>query len=55
MAQPHALGQVQADAIRVKHQGGMVWMALARLVSTRVWRAGAVSTQRDRPLIRRQN
>ena len=28
--QPHDLGQVQADAIRVKSQKGLVWMALAR-------------------------
>ena len=40
--QPHALGQVQADEIRVKKQGGAVWMALAMRVSTRVWLAGEV-------------
>lgn len=50
--QPRALGHVQADAIRVKRQGGMVWMALALRVSTRLWRAGAVSEQRDMALIR---
>ena len=36
---PRDLGQVQADAIRVKQQGGMVWMALAMMISTRLWRA----------------
>jgi len=51
--QPRALGQVQADAIRVKKQGGVVWMALAMMVSTRLWLAGEVSEQRDMPLIRR--
>jgi len=51
--QPRDLGQVQADAIRVKKQGGMVWMALAMRISTRVWRAGEVSEHRDMPLIRR--
>lgn len=51
--QPHALGQVQADAIRVKKQGGVVWMALAMMVSTRLWLAGAVSAHRDLPRIRR--
>jgi transposase-like protein len=51
--QPHDLGQVQADEIRVKKQGGIVWMALAMMVSTRLWLAGEVSTQRDMPLIRR--
>jgi hypothetical protein len=47
------LGQVQADEIRVQRQGGIVWMALAMMVSTRLWLAGEVSAQRDRPLIRR--
>ena len=51
--QPRALGQVQADEIRVKKQGGVVWMALAMMVSTRLWLAGEVSEQRDMPLIRR--
>ena len=45
--QPHDLGQVQADEIRVKTQGGIVWMALAMMVSTRLWLAGEVSAQRD--------
>jgi len=51
--QPRDLGQVQADEIRVKKQGGIVWMALAMMVKTRVWLGGEVSEQRDRPLIRR--
>ena len=51
--QPRDLGQVQADGIRVKSQGGIVWMALAMMVSTRLWLAGEVSEQRDMPLIRR--
>src|SRR5687768_7179997 len=51
--QPRALGQVQADEIRVKKQGGVVWMALAMMVSTRLWLAGEVSKQRDMMLIRR--
>ena len=50
---PRALGQVQADAIRVKTQGGVVWMALAMMGSTRVWLAGEVSEPRDRTLMRR--
>ena len=37
--QPRDLGQVQADEIRVKTQGGIVWMALAMMVSTRLWLA----------------
>jgi transposase-like protein len=51
--QPRDLGQVQADEIRVKKQGGIVWMALAIMVCTRVWLGGEVSEQRDMPLIRR--
>jgi hypothetical protein len=46
-------GQGQADARRVKQQGGSVWMALAMLVKTRLWRGGEVSAQRDLPLLRR--
>src|SRR6266571_8556536 len=51
--QPRDLGQVQADEIRGKKQGGIVWMALAMMVKTRLWLAGEVSEQRDMPLIRR--
>ena len=51
--QPRALGQVQADELRVKKQGGIVWMALAMMVKTRLWLGGEVSAQRDLPLIRR--
>src|SRR5437773_5813794 len=51
--QPRDLGQVQADEIRVKKQGGIVWMALAMMVRTRLWLGGEVSEQRDMPLIRR--
>jgi transposase-like protein len=46
------LGQVQADEIKVKTQQGTVWMALALMVSTRLWLGGAVSGQRDNALIR---
>jgi len=51
--QPRDLGQVQADELRVKKQGGIVWMALAMMVRTRLWLGGEVSEQRDMPLIRR--
>ena len=49
---PWPLGQVHADAIRVKKPGGVVWMALAMMVSTRLWLASAVSEQRDMSLMR---
>jgi len=49
--QPRELGQVQADEIRVKMQGGIVWMALALQVSTRLWLGGVLSIHRDTYLI----
>ena len=51
--QPRDLGQVQADELHVKKQGGIVWMAMAMMVKTRLWLGGEVSAQRDLPLIRR--
>jgi transposase-like protein len=50
---PRDLGQVQADALRIKTQRGTVWMALALRVRPRLWLAGEVRAQRDLPLIRR--
>ena len=50
--QPRDLGHVQADASRVKTPGGVVWLALAMMVRTRLWRAGEVRAPRDLPLIR---
>ena len=52
--QPRDPGHVHADEIRVKTQGGIAWMALARMVRTRLWLAGESSVQRDVPLIRRR-
>ena len=49
---PRDLGQGQADERRVKPQGGIVWMALAMMVKTRLWLAGEVRAHRDMPLIR---
>ena len=43
---------MQADAIRIKTQGAIGWMALAMMVKTRLWLAGEVSEQRDMTLIR---
>jgi len=42
---------VQADEIWVKMRGTVVWVALAIMVSTRLWIAGEVSKTRDRDLI----
>jgi transposase-like protein len=49
--QPRDLGQVQADEIRAKIQGGIVWMAMAIQVQTRLWLGGVLSTARDMNLI----
>ncbi len=51
--QPRDLQQVQADEMRVKTQTGVVWLAMALMVSTRLWLGGTVSRQRDRALILR--
>jgi hypothetical protein len=50
--QPRDLGQVQADELRVKKPGGIVWMAMALMVTTRLWLGGEVSEPRAMPLIR---
>ncbi len=49
--QPRDLGQVQADEIRVKHQGGIAWLVMVLQVSTRLWLRGVVSAHRDGNLI----
>jgi transposase-like protein len=46
------LQHVQADEIKVKIRGGTIWMAMAMLVSTRLWLGGVVSDKRDKHLIR---
>src|SRR5215210_7988270 len=51
VVQPRDLGQVQADEIRVKTQQGVVWMAMALMVTTRLWLGGVCSPSRNRALI----
>ncbi|MHB8645272.1 MAG: transposase [Thermomicrobiales bacterium] len=53
VCQPRALAAVQADEIRVRQQGGVVWLAMAMMVTTRLWLGGAVSPRRDGALIAR--
>ena len=48
---PRDLGQVQADELRVKCQGGIVWMAMALQVTTRLWLGGVVRASRDHHLV----
>lgn len=45
------LVHVQADEIKVRVQGGIMWMTLALMVSTRLWLAGAVDTVRSKHMI----
>jgi len=46
------LEQVQADEIKVKTQAGTLWLAMAMMVSTRLWLGAVVSQHRDLNLIR---
>ena len=45
------LQQVQADELKVKVQGGSIWMAMAMMVPTRLWLGGVISARRDTVLI----
>ena len=49
--QPRDLGHVQADEIRVKIQGMILWMAMALQVSTRLWLGGVLDTSRNTALL----
>ena len=46
------LAQVQADELRVRVVGGVVWLASALSVTSRLWLGGVVQIRRDRGLIR---
>jgi hypothetical protein len=48
---PRDLEHVQADELRVKTQGSIVWMAMAVMVSTHLWLGGAISPRRDTALV----
>lgn len=45
------LQQVQADEIKVKILGGVIWLAMAIMVPTRLWLGGVISHRRDQALI----
>jgi transposase-like protein len=49
---PQGEQQVQADELRVKLQGQVVWLAMALAVSSRLWLGAVVGASRDRPLLR---
>lgn len=53
VVRPRDLQHVQADEIRLKTQAGVLWVAMALMVTTRLWLGGAVSPKRDRSLIQR--
>ena len=46
------LAQVQADELRVRVVGGVMWLASALSVTSRLWLGGAVRVRRERGLIR---
>ncbi len=46
-------GPVQADEIRVKVRGGVVWQAMAVALPSRLWLGGVVSPTRDGALVTR--
>ncbi len=46
------LSQVQADELRVRTVGGVMWLASALEVRSRLWLGGVISVSRDRELIR---
>lgn len=48
---PRDRGHVQADEIRVKIQGAILWMAMALQVSTRLWLGGVLDTSRNTKLL----
>jgi hypothetical protein len=47
------LAHVQADELRIRIVGGVLWLASAISVSNRLWLGGVVQLRRDRALIRR--
>jgi transposase-like protein len=49
--QQRDLGQVQADEIRIKAQGVIIWLAMAVQVQTRLWLGAALSSQRNLGLL----
>lgn len=49
---PMDLGQVQADELRIKAQGQVLWMALALCIPTRLWLGGLVTSTCDRAMAR---
>jgi len=46
------LAQVQADELRIRIVGGVLWLASALSVTNRLWLGGVVQIRRDRCLIR---
>jgi transposase-like protein len=48
---PQALGQVQADELRVKLQGPIVWLAHAIAVPSRLWLGAVLGGRRDEALL----
>jgi transposase-like protein len=45
--QPQPLAHVQADELRIKKQGGVIWVAMALAVASRLWLGAVVRVERD--------
>lgn len=45
--QPRPIAHVQADELRIKKQGGVVWIAMALAVTSRLWLGAVVSVSRE--------
>jgi transposase-like protein len=50
---PQELEHVQADELRVKLQGQVVWLGMALAVASRLWLGAVVGARRDAALLRR--
>jgi hypothetical protein len=53
VVEPRDLEHVQADEIRIKAQGKVLWLAMAIMVRTRLWLGGVIDQSRDEHLIMR--
>jgi transposase-like protein/IS1 family transposase len=50
--QTRPLNEVQCDELRIRIQGGVVWMAMAIESQSRLWLGGVVSRERDQELLK---
>ena len=51
VVQPRPTMHVQADELRIRLHGGVVWVAMAIMVQTRLWLGATLRPQRDQALV----